>query len=349
VLRTLKSHSLQWLFCCLVVAVLGGCARLEAPVRLGGATMGTTWSVTYVAGSSGAEPAQLQRDIEERLAAVNASMSTYDPDSAISRFNAWPVGEPFRPDAAFVEVLETALTIGGQTGGAYDVTVGPLVELWGFGPSTRGYRTDVPDRTKVEAARRLVGQSGLSLDDEGALRKHSALALDFSSLAKGYAVDQIAALLQLQGVRRYLVEVGGEMALSGLSPRGNPWQIAIEQPETGERSVAAALSVSDIAIATSGDYRNYFVYEGKRYSHTIDPRTGYPVDHELVSVTVLHASAMVADAWATALTVLGLEQAMALAQEYALAVYCIAQRNGKFVHRYTAAMQPYLAGAAGTK
>jgi thiamine biosynthesis lipoprotein len=167
--------------------------------------------------------------------------------------------------------------------------------------------------------------------------------LDFSSLAKGYAVDEVARALRARGVARYLVEVGGEMIVAGLSPRGDPWQIAIEQPVPGARAIAAALRLTDIAVATSGDYRNFFEYEGKRYSHSIDPRTGYPVDHELVSVTVLHESAMQADAWATALTVLGLDAALVLAREQSLAVYCIAQRDGELVHRYTEQMAPYLA------
>lgn len=313
-------------------------------MRLGGATMGTTWSVTYVVeGAQTPEPAEVQADIEMVLEAVNDAMSTYRADSDISRFNNQPVQTPFTAGPAFLDVLQTARTIGTLSGGAYDVTVGPLVELWGFGASTQGYREDIPDPAAIAQAREQVGQAHLTVGDDGVLVKTHPVELDFSSLAKGYAVDEVARALRARGVARYLVEVGGEMIVAGLSPRGDPWQIAIEQPVPGARAIAAALRLTDIAVATSGDYRNFFEYEGKRYSHSIDPRTGYPVDHELVSVTVLHESAMQADAWATALTVLGLDAALALAREQSLAVYCIAQRDGELVHRYTEQMAPYLA------
>lgn len=338
----LKSHSLQWLFCLSLAVLLSACERATVPERLGGATMGTTWSATYLPPEPGVDAAILQRDIEVLLEAVNAAMSTYLPDSEISRFNALPAGGSHAASEGFVEVFDAALAVGAHTQGGYDVTIGPLVELWGFGASTPGYRDDLPGTQEITAARALVGQQHIVRDAEGTLRKAQPVALDFSSLAKGYAVDQIAALLKERSVQRFLVEVGGEMVVAGLSPRDDPWQIAIEQPEPGARSVAAALQLTDIAVATSGDYRNFFVYENRRYSHTIDPRTGYPVDHELVSVTVLHPSAMYADAWATALGVMGLDSAMSLAQAQALAVYFIAEQEGQRVHRYTPAMKPFL-------
>ena len=166
-----------------------------------------------------------------------------------------------------------------------------------------------------------------------------------SSLAKGYAVDRVAEWLSAQGIRRYMVEVGGEMRLSGLSGRGDPWRIAIEEPKTSERSIAITLSLTDMAIATSGDYRNYFEAEGRRYSHSIDPKTGYPVTHDLVSVTVVHQSCMMADAWATALTVLGAEKAMAVAQAQGLAVYFIRRLDDEFVHSHTPLFSAYLPAA----
>jgi thiamine biosynthesis lipoprotein len=158
-------------------------------------------------------------------------------------------------------------------------------------------------------------------------------------------VDQVANWLAGQGLRRFLVEVGGEMRMSGMSGRGDPWRVAIEQPDSAGRSVATAISLTDVSVATSGDYRNYFEVAGKRYSHSIDPRTGYPVAHDLVSVTVVHPSAMLADAWATALTVLGAEQAMVVAQAEALAVYFIRSTGEDFVHSHTAAFAVYLAEA----
>lgn len=306
--------------------------------------MGTTWSVTYVAdkaADSALAPQEVQAGIEQVLSGVNLAMSTYLPESEISRFNALAVGEPVRPSAAFLAVLQTALAVGELSEGAYDVTVGPLVELWGFGAT--GARVDLPAQSLIAATLENVGQAHLELSADGTtLRKRRPVALDFSSLAKGFAVDAVAGYLREHGITDFLAEVGGEMVLSGSSPRGDHWQIAIEQPEPGARAVAAALRLTNVSVATSGDYRNFFQVDGKRYSHAIDPHTGYPVDHELVSVTVLHNSTMQADAWATALIVLGLDRAIALAEAQGLAVYCIAERSGEFVHRYSTAIEPFI-------
>lgn len=337
-----KSHSHEWLFYCLFVLCLTGCSVDEAPVKLGGATMGTTWSVTYIETGGAPEPEVVHDGIGTILAGINASMSTYQPDSEISQFNALPVDASTSPSKPFLRVLETAMGVGGLTGGAYDITVGPLVDLWGFGST--GSITAPPGAAEISRALAAVGQGYLSVDSAtGKVTKRKNVALDFSSLAKGYAVDQVAQYLQDNGITRYLVEVGGEMALAGNSPRGDLWQIAIEKPDPAARSVAAALRLTDAAVATSGDYRNFFEVNGKRLSHAIDPRTGYPVDHELVSVTVVHRVAMEADAWATAFIVLGLDATLALAEAQGLAVYCIAERDGEFVHRHSTAMASYIA------
>lgn len=340
-----QSHSIEWLFCWLALlvfsAALLGCGAGDAPQKLGGATMGTTWSVTYVESSKAQSSEQIHEGIASVLTAVNASMSTYQPESEISRFNRMPAGETAAMSLPFSQVLETALQVGGLTNGAYDVTVGPLVDLWGFGSA--GFGDEIPAASAIAHALESVGQNHLEADREQAnLTKRRQLALDFSSLAKGYAVDQVAAHLKSQGISRYLVEVGGEMALAGKSPRGDLWQIAIEEPEPGQRAIAAALRLTDLAVATSGDYRNYFDIDGKRYSHAIDPRTGYPIEHELVSVTVVHESAMAADAWATALIVLGMDAALVLAEAQGLAVYCIARTGGEFAHRHSSAIAAHI-------
>jgi thiamine biosynthesis lipoprotein len=200
-----------------------------------------------------------------------------------------------------------------------------------------------PSRSAVEQLLQRVGQDKLRLDGEAlAVMKPIDLSLDFSSLAKGFAVDQVANWLTGQGIERFLVEVGGEMRVSGASARGDPWRVAIEQPESIGRSVAAAISITDVALATSGNYRNFFEVDGERFSHSIDPRTGYPVAHDLVSVTVVHPSAMLADAWATALTVRGAERAMAVARTQGLAVYFIRSVGGDFVPSHTPAFAVYL-------
>jgi thiamine biosynthesis lipoprotein len=335
------SHSLEWLFCVFVLLCLTACNDQPKVQQLSGATMGTTWHVTYVDPATGLAPVAAQRGIAAALQTVNLSMSTYLPDSEISRFNATPAGAAFQASPDFYQVLSTALEVGRQSEGAYDVTVAPLVALWGFGPA--GAVATPPSEEAINAQLATVGQDKLRVAGAGLLvTKLAAVSVDFSSLAKGFAVDRVAQWLAGQGVERFLVEVGGEMKLSGLSHRGDQWQIAIEEPGYGGRSVASAISLTDIAVATSGDYRNYFEVDGKRYSHSIDPRTGYPVAHDLVSVTVAHSSAMMADAWATALTVLGSERAMAVAQGQGLAVYFIQRADEGFVHTHTPAFAPYL-------
>ncbi len=333
----------KWLFCLTAVFLLAGCSREVVPVTVTGATMGTTWGVSYIEPGQAVDPDQLWADIQALLDEVNRSMSTYRDDSEISAFNRSPPEDWVQASPAFLQVLQAALAVGERSEGAYDVTVAPLVDLWGFGP---GKSVDaVPAEEEIAAGMQRVGQQHLRLDDDsGAVMKRIDLSLDLSSLAKGHAVDRIAGLLAQRGIERFMVEVGGEMRLSGLSGRGDPWRIAIEQPDGTLRAVAAAMSLTDVAIATSGDYRNYFEVEGRRYSHMIDPRTGRPVAHDLVSVTVVHPECMVADAWATALVVLGRERAMAVAQEQGLAVYFIHRAGDELVHSHTPSFSGYLPG-----
>ena len=343
-----QSHSSGWLFCraacallVLAAVLLSGCQRQPLPVELSGATMGTTWHVTYLPVDDAAEPAALQAELERLLVAVNDSMSTWQPESEISRFNRSPPGEWFPVSAAFAEVVAAALAIGELSGGAYDVTVGPLVELWGFGPARP--RTDVPSAAAIRERREQVGQHYLELDvAQGRMRRLREVEVDLSSIAKGYAVDVLAEALAAQRIADFLVEVGGEMRLSGRSPRGDAWRVAVERPQPGARSVALGIALTDAAVATSGDYRNYFEVDGRRYSHSIDPRSGWPVQHDLVSVTVIAADCMHADAWATALAVLGAEEALALAEARGLAVYLLRRSGERIVATYSSAFEPWL-------
>jgi thiamine biosynthesis lipoprotein len=336
-----KGHSREWLFCLFAMALLAACSRDTAPSQLAGATMGTTWHVSYIAAHDAPGAEALQRGIEAQLERVNSSMSTYRADSEISRFNALATNTWFTSSKVFFRVLTTALDVGHKSEGAYDVTVAPLVNLWGFGPG--GAVDEPPKEEDIAQLLALVGQQHLRIDTANhGVMKERAVSLDFSSLAKGFGVDQVAQWLLAQGVTRFMVEVGGEMRLSGLSGRDDPWRIAIEEPDSSGRSVARTVSLTDVAVATSGDYRNYFEANGRRYSHSIDPRTGFPVAHDLVSVTVVHANCMIADAWATALTVLGAERAMAVAQAQGLAVYFIRRGEDGFVHSHTPAFARYL-------
>jgi FAD:protein FMN transferase len=303
--------------------------------------MGTSWHVSYIPGPQTPAQQVIQQAIGSILEGVNDSMSTYLPESEISRFNRAPPEQWFAVSEQFATVLGAALEVGRYSLGAYDVTVAPLVTRWGFGPVMR--EQELPTEEEITALMERVGQHRLAIDTVGqAIVKHGDIAVDFSSIAKGFAVDEVADWMAEQGIEHFLVEIGGEMRVAGLSGRGDAWRIAIERPDAGGRSVARAIQLRDIAVATSGDYRNYFERDGKRYSHSIDPRTGYPVEHDLVSVTVLHASAMMADAWATALTVLGGEQAMAVAQEQGLAVYLIRREGDSFVDSYSDTFTPYI-------
>ncbi|MFT4826039.1 MAG: thiamine biosynthesis lipoprotein [Halioglobus sp.] len=339
----IRSHSIGWFFFAVALSVLlvSGCSSEQKLVRLSGATMGTTWHVSYVPSDEGVQVEALQQEIDAILAAVNRSMSTYLADSEISSVNAAPLGQWTTVSDEFYFVLTTALSIGQHSQGAYDVTIAPLVDRWGFGPTFS--QRELPTGDEIKSLLSQVGQEKLRLDASySALKKLDEVALDFSSLAKGYAVDRVADWLGSQSIENYLVEVGGEIRLSGHSQRGDHWRVAIEQPKNGSRGVAQALSLTDVAVATSGDYRNFFERDGKRYSHSIDARTGYPVEHDLVSVTVVHERAMLADGWATALIVLGSNQALELAQEQGLAVYFIQRQDDEYLNSHTEAFEPYL-------
>ena len=314
-------------FVCL--SVLTACSERQQLVQLTGSAMGTSWNVSIVPESSShPADAELQRGIESILDDVNRSMSTYQEDSEISRFNAAAVNTWFPVSAEFYTVLSTALAVGFQSGGAYDVTVGPLVDLWGFGAEEAA---EIPPAAETIAeVLQQIGPDQLMVDGNNQrIMKRGELSLDFSSLSD-------------QGLDRYLVEIGGEMSLSGMSPRGDAWRIAIEQPISSGRSAGEAMRLSGVAVATSGDYRNFFEAEGRRYSHSIDPRSGYPVAHELVSVTVVERSAMLADAWATALLVLGPEEGMVVAQTHGLAVYFIVRQGQGYERRHTPGFAQFL-------
>ena len=287
--------------------------------------MGTTFAVTVVGPVSDSVAERLREDIEVTLADVDGAMSTYDHDSELSRFNRWQRTDWFTLSPPTFEVFRQAQEVSRLTRGAFDVTVAPLVNAWGFGAA--GPAASLPTDTEVTALLANVGETMLEMDhDPPRIRKfRPAMQSDLSALAKGFAVDRVADLLDRgdDGVEGYLVEVGGEVRTRGRNEDGHPWRVGIERPVDGPSSIQRVLELTDAALATSGDYRNYFEHEGRRYSHTIDPRTGYPVDHRLVSVSVVDATCMRADALATALEVLGPEEGLALALEQGLAAFLI--------------------------
>ena len=323
-----------------LLLLLAACSGPVDPLRLSGATMGTQYHITWLA-TENSPPAELVfTGVEAVLEDINASMSTYRSDSEISRFNAAPAGEWFPISAGFLEVFTLARQVSAASDGAYDVTVAPLVNLWGFGPLPGD---GIPTADAIAGVMPQVGEQWVDIDAENSsLRKQRPLQLDFSSIAKGYGVDKVGRWLERQAIVDYLVEIGGEVRVAGLSPRGTPWRIAVEKPEPMQRQMTATLEIGDVSVATSGDYRNYFELNGQRYSHSIDPRTGYPVRHELVSVTVVHRSTALADAWATALSILGPEAALETARRERLAVYLISREEEGFLVQKTPAIEQWL-------
>lgn len=282
--------------------------------------MGTTWSARVVV-PAGASPDVLQAGIQAQLDAVDAQMSTYRSDSSLSQFNVAAAETWVRLTPSCFDVVERAIQLAADTGGAYDPTVGPLVNLWGFGPD--GARHAPPPAQDIERVRARVGWHRLQLD-----RSHCALwqpgdaYLDLSSIAKGYSVDGAGAWLDHQGVSAWLVEVGGEFKGRGSKPDGSPWRVGVEQPD-GSNAHGLVLALRSRALATSGSYRRFFESHGRRHSHHIDPRTGHPTDGRVASVSVLAASAFEADPLGTAMTILGPEDGLAYAAKRGLAVYFI--------------------------
>ena len=304
---------------------------------------------TYFAVTADCPAAVTRAPIDAVLDRVDRIMSTYRTDSELVALNRQPVDRWLPVDAELHRVLSAALVLSEQSAGAFDVTVGPLVSLWGFGPEARGA---VPDPAAVERARDRVGYQHLSLrGDPPALLKARPVEIDLSALAKGYAVDMISEKLTALGCRRHLVDVGGEVRARGRNSTGRWWRIGVERPDPGRTgTIQSVLEARDAAIATSGDYRNFIEVDGRRYSHTIDPATGAPVRHRLASVTVVAETAMWADGYATLLNVLGPDAGPAFARERGLAAYFLlysATDSSGFETRYTDAIAPLLVSGPG--
>ncbi|KFZ28266.1 hypothetical protein IDAT_09645 [Pseudidiomarina atlantica] len=302
--------------------------------------MGTTYHIRYVTADPRHDSEQLQERVDGLLAQINSQMSTYDPQSELSRFNSKLTTEPVVVSRSLENVVARALAIAEETDGLLDVTVGPLVNLWSFGPQQRP--ESVPTAVELEAAMKMTGYRHLTVENHQLQKSIPELYVDLSTIAKGYAVDRVARLLEQMEIQNYLVEIGGEMRIKGSKPGNQPWRIAIEKPDATQRAAQRIVEINNAAIATSGDYRNYFEEDGQRYSHIIDPRTGKPIQHNLVSVTVITDNCMDADAYATALTVMGPEQALTFAEQKGLAVMLITRENDAFKEYTSTAFQPYL-------
>jgi thiamine biosynthesis lipoprotein len=297
--------------CTLSVAFIacGGAKELA----FNGRTMGTFYSVKLVGGHF-TDVSDLVQKVEKRLEDVNRSMSTYRPDSEISRFNDWQsIDQPFQISADFLHVMTVAERIHRLSGGAWDATVDPLVNLWGFG--RRETPVDMPDADAIRRAKANVGFNRIHIDPQGYLIKRNPLVtLDLASIAKGYGVDALAELLQREGIRDFLVEIGGEVYAAGRKKDGSPWRVGVNTPakDAAATGVYKVISLSDRALATSGDYRNFIEIDGRHYSHVIDPRSGYPTANRIVSVSIEAATCTLADGLATAVMVMGIRAGLEL-------------------------------------
>jgi len=314
----------------LLALQLTSCSQPAEAIKISGPTMGTRYNITlFPEKDAPLVPQNLQKSINASLQNINQQMSTYIKDSEISRFNQTQSTDWFSVSAEFVEVVEAAQKISQLSQGAFDITIGPLINMWGF---DKDFKNNNPDQATIDAALANMGYQKLEVrTNPPALRKQiPQLQINLSAIAKGYAVDLIAKQLAEQGIQNYLVEIGGEIRANGVKFNGDLWRIAIEKPSTKERAIQRGILLNNVAVATSGDYRNYFERDGKRYSHTINPATGKPITHQLASITILHPSTMMADGLATAIMVLGEEKGKAFISDNALQGYMISRDKDNF-------------------
>lgn len=315
-------------------AALAGCQFSDPLESFGGPTMGSTYSIKYVRADGVADAKTLQSGVEAILAEVDRQMSTYRADSLIELFNRAPAGSCMAMPAEVLGLVRLGENLSQQSDGAFDLTVEPLLNLWGFGPKSRGEQ--VPSAEAIAEARQRVGHQHLHIKGEQ-LCKDVALQVDFNSVAAGHAVDRIAAWLEQQGVSSYLVEATGELKMRGRKPDGSAWRIAIEEPRDDQRVAQRVLELDGYGVSTSGDYRNYFEENGRRYSHTLDPRVGAPIAHKLAAVTVVHPQALMADGLSTLLLVLGPQEGEAWAERQGVAAFFVTREGDGFVTHATKA------------
>ncbi|WP_413623230.1 FAD:protein FMN transferase ApbE [Klebsiella quasipneumoniae subsp. similipneumoniae] len=332
--------------------LLSGCDSATTPATpastatvLDGKTMGTFWRVSVI-GVDEAKAQALRAKVQAQLDADDRLLSTWKNDSALMRFNhatdtrPWPVSE------AMADIVTLSLRIGAKTHGAMDITVGPLVNLWGFGPDKQPVAT--PDAQAIAAAKARTGLQHLQVINQSGrqfLQKDIPdLFVDLSTVGEGYAADHLARLMEQEGISRYLVSVGGALVSRGMNGEGKPWRVAIQKPTDRENAVQAIVDINGHGISTSGSYRNYYELDGKRISHVIDPQTGQPITHKLVSVTVIAPTALEADGWDTGLMVLGPEKAQQVVREQGLAVYMIVKEGEGFKTWMSPQFRTFLVG-----
>jgi len=349
-MTSVKRRVISFWYLCLLVCCLQatGCQNEQGATgsaafqkqQIEGPTMGTTYHITICTPSAvDVDTGQLKQDIDLLLVDINQEMSTYIKDSELSLFNQAAPDQWIPVAPAVVKVVSAGLKLSEDSDGAFDMTVGPLVNLWHFGPDP-GKRT-LPPEDKIEAARQKVGYHHIQVQESPAALKKliPEVYVDLSAIAKGYGVDAVAELIEEQGIENYLVEIGGEMRARGVNQRGEAWKVGIEKPLSQTRVVQKIVPLDNLSMATSGNYRNFFEVDGVSYSHTIDPRTGRPAMHGLASVTVVGKNCMNCDAIATCLMVLGPTEGYNWVKERGIAAYFIVKTDAGFTERFSPAWQ----------
>ena len=316
--------------------LLAGCGNGESMESFGGPTMGSTYSIKYVRHAGMPEATQVRSEVEGVLGEVDRQLSTYRNDSDIERFNALPANSCQKMPGSVLELVRTGEQLSAQSEGSYDLTVEPLMNLWGFGP--QGREEKVPDAAALAEVMQRVGHQHLHISGDQ-LCKDAAVEVDFNSIAAGYAVDTIAARLEAMGIHDYLAEATGELKASGRKADGSPWRIALEEPRDDRQVAERVIVVDGYGLSTSGDYRNYFEQDGQRFSHTFDARTGAPVSHTLASVTVIHPSALMADGLSTLLLILGPERGWDYAEKHDIGAFFVIRADTGFVTRSSPAFE----------
>jgi thiamine biosynthesis lipoprotein len=316
----------------LMGAGMGGCrqpTRVPVIQMLAGQTMGTTYSVKFFPTDAELNVSKIGKEIQAELDTVNQQMSTYVQDSELSRFNRYQESDWFSVSEPTARVVQLSLELWNKSDGAFDVTVGPLVNMWGFGPD--GRPAELPSPEELSRVLTWTGSSLLEtrLDPPGLRKKHGNVQVDLSAIAKGHGVDRVASVLEHNGIRDYFVEIGGEIRTQGNRLDGKAWQVGIERPDPSGRSIQLVLGLSGKSLATSGDYRNFFELQGERYSHTISPKTGRPVSDAIASASAIAADCATADGIATSMMSAGFEQGQLLAESNQWAVLLIQRSVGR--------------------
>jgi FAD:protein FMN transferase len=306
----------------IMTAAVAACKPGAEVVRLSGQTMGTTWNIAAVDHGRSVDAAGLATQVELALADVTRAMSNWDQGSELSRLNAAAAGDVLPLSPGMQQVLAAAASVHAASEGRFDVTAGALIDLWGFGAADVPQR--LPQDAELAAVMDVVGQGRmLALRDGHLVKAATGTSIYLAAIGKGHGVDRVAEVLRASGLEDFMIEIGGDLYASGRNGNGTPWQIGVEVPLAGASGVHRLLGVSGKGMATSGDYRNFFEHDGQRYSHIIDPTTGRPITHATVSASVLAEDAMLADAWATAMLVLGRARGMEIAEAEGLAVLFI--------------------------